>query len=201
MGRKKQYGPGYDIHHAEALFEQSVNKSTPDYRYVALAIGKSPAAPPDWAILACIQARREEERKAASLTPKLVSPVLDDLVRFFAREQWEFEDRMMNSAEPLPEFSPTPFRKALRLVLSGRDRWKDYINSADDNWQAPFREAWRREQRLDILQSHYFRLDGFKTTSRFERVLCQLVAQEYDGPEDLEFAAWITKRIIEKNEV
>lgn len=201
MGRKKQYGPGYDIHHAEELFEQSVERKKPDYRYVALAIGKSPVAPPDWAILACIQARQEEERKAASLTPDLVSPVLDDLVRFFAKEQWDFEDRMKKSKKPLPVFTPTPLRKALRLVLSGKERWKDHINGANDDWQAPFREAWRREQENDVLQSHFFQLDGFKTTSRIERVLCQLLGQEYDGPEDLEYTAWIAKRSIELNRV
>ena len=199
MGRKKQVGAGYNIYRAEELFRQSEADGKPDYKYVALAIGAAPAAPPSWAVLACIELRQEEEGQAARGHPTKVSAVLDDLVRFFDQKQREFERQSQDSPEIRLAYSPPSFRSALRQVLASDEGWKHEIDGANDDWQKPFRNAWRWEQENDLAPSSFWQLDGFNTTSRIDRVMTQSVAAELGDPEDMHVWAWTTKRIAERN--
>ena len=173
MGRNKRYGGGYSVQNAEEMFRQSAGGAGQggerDYRYVALAIGNSPANPPNWAILECIELRQSEERKAARGHPDKVSAVLDDLVRFFDLMQREFEAAAILADAEAPKYKPPSIRSAIIHVL-------ELGGDANDDRFRDIREAWNWEQKHDLAPNSYFGLDGFNTTSRIDRVLYQSAA-------------------------
>lgn len=205
MGRNKRYGAGYSVQNAEEMFNQSVKDAGPggegDYRYVALAIGGSPANPPNWAILECVALRQAEERKAARGHPDKVSAVLDDLIRFFDQKQREFEFDQKKKRETEENAQPSRAEATIYQPPSLRSAIIDVLKldgGANDDDFRVIREAWNWEQDNDPAPSGLFSLDGFTTTSRIERVLFQSAAIAYEGPEDLEYAAWIYKKMVER---
>jgi hypothetical protein len=194
VGRRERFGGSYTIHHAEELFWQSVAAGSPDYTFVALAIGASPAAPPSWAVWACIDARQNTERQTARGPDKITPPILDELVRHLARRQWSFESRDRSDAEPDAEYRPPSFRSAVIEVAEADPNWRDKVSGADSDWYKPIVRAWNWEQQNDLARSTFWTLEGFKTTARIDRVMTQTVAAEVGDPDDVDVWTWVAKR-------
>jgi hypothetical protein len=193
-GRKRRFPLGYTLEHARQLFEQSVAERKPDFRYVALAIGATPAAPPDWAIWACIEARRDEEGKSARGHDETVSVILDELVRFFDQSQRNFYQRNDASGD----YKPPSLRSAIRTVLKAQGSRCEDAGRADGDWYVDITRAWNEEQKHDRAANSTWELEKLQTTTRIDRILTQEVARELGDPEDLHTWAWIAKRIIER---
>lgn len=217
MGRKKRYGAGYEIQHAERLFLQSVAEGEPEYRYVALAIGSTPGSPPPWAMFACIELRQSEELKAARGNLTDIPFILDELVRFYDHKQRDFESKPEYVTVDLDSYSPPSLRSAILHVLEANGLRGAEVGSADDNWIRDIREAWEWEQKHDtplnpdpvsgmFLAGTHKSEDGedvpiIKTTSRIERVLLQTIAKENGDPEDVHYWAWLAKQMIEQRNI
>lgn len=185
MTRRPKHSGQHDIDHARENFEASVKAGRPDYRFVALAIGAAPVAPPEWAMLACIaEKEREEKRSAAVAGGDSIDAVLDELIRFYDREQ-----QRRTSAGHLNTAKPTSLRAALMAVyeLLGEVSSTGY---ADDGWLRTARRAWEREQKEDRRES-YFVLAGWNITGRIERVLMALQGPEFGYPSDPVKELWL----------
>jgi hypothetical protein len=196
-GRPLKFGGGYNIQHAHELFRASEAQGNPDYTSVALAIGASPANPPPWAILACIEAIQAAEQSAARGRARDMPPILDDLVRYFAYRQWEFERSDQAPGEQWNDYRPHSFRSAVIAVARKNPKWSREVNEGNDDWFKPIRRAWDWEQEHDQLASSVWRLDGFKTTWRIDRVMRETVAAEEGDPIDLQQWVWLAKRHID----
>lgn len=184
MPRTRKVSGQNSIDHARELFERSVKVGRPDYRYVVLAIGAAPIAPPRWAILACIAAKEREELLPPSfVNAGQIGLILDELVRFYDREQQH------RRAQPHLDSKPSSLRSALIAVCGqlGIDPGKA---GADDSWLRSARRAWEREQNQDRRQSH-LELDGWCVTGRIERVLLAIQGPEFGYPSDPIKELWL----------
>ena len=197
MGRKKRFGGAYTIQHAEELFEKSKADGHPDYKYVALAIGSSPAAPPSWALWACIELRQQKEDEAGRGNDNDIPVILNQIVRFYDREQRAFEENANKQNGLTHSYVTASLRSAILSVLKNERLRKGMVSSANDDWFRDIREAWQWEQDNDCITSSYWQLEGWKTTSRIDRVLTQDAAAELGDPNDLAGWAWITQRLID----
>jgi hypothetical protein len=195
VGAKQRLPFGYIVEQAEQLFAQSVASGKPDYKYVALAIGASPAAPPDWAVGACIELRRAEEQKSSRGICNDVSDILDEMVRHFDRTERAFYE----SGERKGGYSPPSLRSTIRQATTALGQRKGDVNRADDDWCRDIIRAWNEEQKHDRAPHSAWELEGFVTTARIDRVLTQAVAKELGDPEDTATWAWMTKRVIEQH--
>jgi len=194
MGRKPRFGAGYEIINAQRLFEKSVLEEKADFRFVALAIGASPAAPPDWAILECISLRRAVARSAARGNRNDVADILDELVAHFDLEQRNFEAAFTGQIDwasfPKPNLNGAIKKVLARLGIRRTERERSDPDSFKD-----IILAWNWEQQNDAAPASYFRLEGWKTTSRIDRVMKALVGDELGYPADIETLAWLAKKL------
>jgi hypothetical protein len=198
MGRPKRHSGGYAIQHAEELFRQSVEAGKPDYNYVALAIGSFPGSPPLWAVMECIEHRCDVEMRVARGQAN-VSAVLDDVIRLLDRLQHKFWLQTGGDGpSDRPKYNPPSLRSTIIQVVKNHEKWTACIDSANDDWMKPIREAWDWEQKHDLSREVEGELlDGFETTSRINRVVMQSVAAERGDPEDIAKWAWVAKAMIE----
>jgi hypothetical protein len=205
-GRKPRFGAGYSIKHAQELFRRSVDEGHPDFKYVALAIGEAPASPPSWAVLACIELRKRDERQTARGHSETINVILNEIVRFYIRAEREFI-KGFNTYEAFDNYTPPTLRSAILSVLKERDP-NTNADGANDDWHRDIREAWNREQIDCLLPSSDMQLEQgkpsvrakrkLKTTIRIDNVLRQSVAEELGHPTDLQTWVWSTKRIIDE---
>lgn len=213
-GPKPKYGGTYAIQNSRQLFEQSCAEGSPEYKYVALAIGSSPGAPPDWAMWACIEARQVEERSAARGIDPDIPAILDEIVRFYDRKQREFELGAKDALVQLDSYIVPSIREAIRDVLKRMGLRQKRDSRANDDWFRDIRNAWDWEQENDPSPdaSDWTRLQGLmkkrdgtqvpiKATARIHRVLMETMARENGDPEDVDTWAWITKRAIEEQNI
>jgi hypothetical protein len=142
---------------------------------------------------ACVEARQDSERKTANGPDKKTPPVLDELVRFFARAQWAYERSDQCSRDA--EYRPPSFRSAVIEVARADPFWREKVGDADPDWYKPITRAWRWEQKHDPAPSSFWNLEGFVTTARIDRVMTQMVGAEEGDPEDVAVWAWVSKRI------
>jgi len=186
MARGSKKSGQSEIDNAKELFEQSVERGRPDYRFVALAIGAASIRPPLWAIEACILERETTERMpAAGTVADEVGEVLDQMVRYLAVLQ---QDRPRDP--PGSEHVPPSLREA--IIASCRTlglRTKQLDASGNDDWMRDVRRAWDWEQVNDG-RAGYLVLDGFNTTGRIDRVLTALYGAEMGMPSDPIKALW-----------
>lgn len=190
MARPKLTSGPHQVANAELLFRQSVARGKADFRYVALAIGAEPFQPPRWAVWECILEKDRVARRAPSGT-KDVSVIMDEVVRFFAREQALREDHPERRTKRLPSL-----QQAVRSAcdaLGVRARGVEGPK-ADTSWMKDVERAWKREQDEDVVESHH-RLLHFKTTKRISDIVEGLVAQECGHPPDLQQYLWMAREI------
>lgn len=189
MGNKKLRSGQNDILNAKQLFQRSIKAGKPDFRFVALAIGESPLRPPTWAVWECILEKDRTSPKAASGT-KEVSVILDEMVRFFAREEFSRDNAAKRKA-PAPSL-----RKAIRsacetLELRSKER---SAGAADATWMKDIERAWKREQQEDVVSSAYV-LMNWNTTRRIDEIMHSLLADEFGDPRDIQQALWIANEM------
>ena len=206
MGRPTRRSGGRTIQDAEDLFRQSVENGKADYSYVALAIGAAPQAPPAWAVLACIELRQEREKQSARGNANDIEGILNDIVRYYDREQRAFEQTLQGSLNALDAYRAPPLRAAILHVLKANGHRNEKYGGASDDWFRDIRKAWDWEQKHDLAPSSFMELDEgdiddkkkkLKTTTRIDRVLMQSIATELGNPADVQTWAWITKTLIE----
>lgn len=215
-GPKPKYGGTYTIKHARQLFEQSCADGCADYRYVAIAIGSTPGAPPDWAIWACIEARRDAERSAARGNDTDIPSILDDIVRFYDRKQREFEHNNKETPDALENYVVPPLQEAIQTVLKDAQLRRNRDTKGNGDWFRDIRNAWDWEQENDpspdatgwmALQGLMKKgkgkgkLEPIKGTARIYRVLMETMAHENGDPEDVNTWAWVAKRVIEERTI
>jgi hypothetical protein len=210
MGRRKRHGGSFTVANAEQLFQQSLAEGKPDYQFVALAIGACPAAPPSWAVWACIELRQQHERLPARGNVAEMSDILDELVRFFDRAGRNGERLNGDGQNLTTNYSPPSLRSAIIEVLKDSGIRQHRADTANDDWFRDIREAWEWEQANELVPSSFMELaEGdvidadkrLKTTSRIHRVLMQDVAAEVGDPQDVHVWAWIAKRMIDRETV
>lgn len=199
MGRPKRMSGHNEIANAQKLFERSQADGKPDYRYVALAIGASPGAPPDWAMLACIELRSTTEHRAARGIANDIEFVLDEVVRLFDLQEQQFEQANEHKDGKIPwgDYKPPSLRAAILFVLEEQELRRDRAIAGNDDWFDDIREAWDWEQTHDRLSIDGLNLSlrTFYPTHRIDRVMNAAVAEECHNPVDTDKWAWITQRL------
>lgn len=207
MGRPKRQSGSTIIAQAEMLFVRSVEAGKPDFRYVALAIGATPQSPPDWAMLACIELRRDTDGQPGRGNSSDIEGILDGIVRFYDRCEQEHEQRVRQGSSAPSSYRPPSLRSAIRSVAAGKR--DDHANGNDD-WCRDIRCAWEHEQEFDLAPHSLFQFEQdnipknkrwLHTTARIDRVMREAVADELDHPLDVETWAWVTKKLIENEEM
>ena len=143
-----------------------------------------------------------------------VGGILDDIVRYYDRQQRAFELTCFGRWDALDDYRPPSFRSAILHVLQANGQRTKHYGDANDDWFRDIRNAWEREQEHDLAPSSLFRLeegkldqegkvDGktrwLRTTVRIDRVLMRSAALENGDPEDVQVWAWITKCVIEQD--
>lgn len=190
MGNKRLLSGPHQITNAEQLFILSAQRGTPDFRYVALAIGENPYRPPSWAVWECILEKNRTARRAASGTRE-VSTILDEVVRFFAKEHFRRDDEPERRTKSSP-----PLRLAIRtacetLNLRAKER---SAGAAEASWMKDVERAWRREQQEDVVESAYVLLN-WNTTKRIDEIMHGLLADEFGGPRDIQQLLWMVNEL------
>ncbi|WP_157096590.1 hypothetical protein [Tsuneonella dongtanensis] len=190
MGNKRLLSGPNEIINAERLFRQSVQRGKPDFRFVALAIGENPYRPPTWAIWECIIEKDRAARKAASGTRE-VSDILDEVVRFFAKEEFRRDGLPGERAKPAPSL-----RLAIRTACETLNlRTKERSGgAAEASWMKDVERAWKREQQEDVVDSTYVLLN-WETTKRIDEIMHALLADEFGEPRDIQQSLWISNEL------
>lgn len=187
MGRPKLISGYAEIANAERMFRQSVKNRKPDFRYVALAIGASPLKPPRWAVWECIMEHDRTAGRPASNVGKL-GELLDEVVRVYARVQFQNEDKGRDRAIARPSL-----RAAIIQARAFLERGGASSSDANDDWMKTATRAWNTEQ--ETVAESYFHLDGWNTTSRINRVIEGMIGRENGYPTDLQTAFWMLEEI------
>lgn len=191
MGRPRLISGPHQVENAHRLFLQSVERGSPDFRYVALAIGAEPFQPPRWAVWECILEKDRTARRAATTLTE-VDEILDEVVRYFAGEHFRRDDNPELRERPLPSL-----QKAIRAAcatLGKRTKSLDAPKNADTSWMKDVERAWKREQQEDVVES-YHQLLEWKTTKRIADIVEALVAKEFGHPPDLQQYLWMAQRL------
>lgn len=210
-GRKPGLSGSYVINRAEDLFDQSCAEGKPDFHYVALAIGANPASPPDWAMLACIEAHDAKVRNAAAGIDNDIPIVLDGIVRYYLEKQREFEIENDYEYEALEGYVVPPLNQAITTVLKQMGLRQSRASKGETDWFKDIRRAWEWEQKNDPapFSKHLFTLDGkmkrrggrlvpIAATSRIDNVISETLAEENGDPPQTRKWAWLVKRQIEE---
>lgn len=189
MGNRKLRSGPNEVINAERLFRQSVENGRPDFRFVAIAIGECPFRPPTWAIWECILEKDRTARRAPSGT-KEVGEILDEVVRFFAREEFARDNAAKREARP------PSLRRAIRSACGTLGKRTKYLSagSADTSWMKDIERAWRREQEEDVVPSTYV-LSDWKTTRRIDEIMHGLLADEFGDLRDIQQSLWVANEI------
>lgn len=167
-GRPKLASGHNQIRNARRLFDTSVANGTPDFRYVALAIGEVPIKPPKWAIDACIEEKELTETASASVAREDIGIVLDEAIRIF----YDHEEETNRDGSELP------FAAAIREACKRTNKFLGFDGSLGASELKTIRDAWKREQKESNLESNLF-LEGFKPTERIDRVLIAKLGSEF----------------------
>lgn len=186
MGAKRLRSGPNEIENARNLFEASVEKRKPDYRYVALAIGENPLKPPIWAVWACIELRDAAMNSAASKVAH-TSLAMDEIVRFFAKEQFLRDDQPERRGDPVPELRTAIGAARDALAKNGKSVGQ---GEAEAGYFALMMRMWEREQEEDAVESHYMLFD-WKVTKRIDWIIHSLIAHEEGHPPQVEQAIWM----------
>lgn len=189
MGRKKLRSGGEEISNAKVLFDASRAKGHADFRYVALAIGASPAAPPLWALMECFMECLRTEKLAgseASLEQGTVDLVIEEMARQLALAH--FAPELSPEISPDSKLSKTELVHRACRALGVNLEHLDY--RADTDWMRSILRAWDREQ-LAPLPYDYWEFPGFKLTHRIDRVTTAIVGKLEGLPTSPEKALWV----------
>ena len=171
MGSRLLRSGPEQIAKAETLFAE-----TGDFRYVALAIGAAPIAPPFWAMWECVAEHHRTERRAKSHLSE-VDLILDEMARQIAKEHFARMDGINSNEAPFPSLAEF-IRRSCRITGLRTDKLE---HTADDNWTRDIRRAWDYEQRTP-LKFDAWNLPQTKMTERIDRIVTEMVGAELGLP-------------------
>ena len=174
-GRPRRYIGALELENAEALFRQSVEDGSPNYRYVAMAIGAEPLTPPAWAVLACLHLKGTTEKSAGSSMERPDGDVLDEAIRIIARhEDRMFEIRMaarsLGDGANIDRRDRFPVKRAIEQAYFALN---DGEEIGESNYRR-IRRLWDDEQRRTVYKGPTpipMDDDSILTTFRINRVL------------------------------
>lgn len=202
-GRPKLLDGHDQIRNAKALFEMSVARGEPDFRYVALAIGAVPIRPPIWAIEACnprtlfeaSQAAKKPDYQYATLA---IGSNPTDPPRWAVLaciEEKELAEKQAASGEAIKvgavldevirvlyEHEEASGRDGTRMPLAAAireaTRRTDFLphgdGPIDGDKHKVILNAWKREQKQSASDS-YLKLEGYLPTDRISRMMIEMI--------------------------
>lgn len=189
MGNKALKSGAEQITNAEALFDE-----TGDFRYVALAIGAAPIAPPFWAMWECVAEHHRTELIAKSNYPEL-DIILDELARQIAKEHFARMDGRKPDERPFPSLAEFTRRSCRATGL----RTDKLDQNANDDWARDIRRAWDHEQKLPAAYDPW-ELPNCKMTDRIDRVVTEMVGAELRMPTNPIKDVWLASITRAKND-
>jgi hypothetical protein len=153
---------------------QSQWAKTNDIKFAAQAIGRFPAEPPVWAIIACRSYHVKQEREAsAGLNPDGQGQVLDEMFRV----QFEFYDVYEASNVSNASFSPPPLLELQREAIL-RSEGIGKTDYKFRSWQMATDRRWKEEAKGFKIEPE-FRLP---MTPRYHRILKEWGERNVGGP-------------------
>lgn len=155
---------------------------TRNIKYAAMAIGRWPADPPPWAVIACYaEHQRWEQRTDQGYKREKDGEVLDEVIRIYFRLQDE--------AQAQPGYLPSTYQPpsqsevvALALLnIEGVSRESDF-----ENYRARMKAIASRLMEEEEREGFPERAsDGARVTKRYDRVLSQWGAEAVGAPDYL----------------
>lgn len=217
MGRPRKLSGATKIAKAEQLFRQSMMAGTPDYEYIALAIGERPFDPPDWAMLECIELHSNTIKASTRGNDNATSrhamrQILDKIIRFYIAAELKHERITGVSvwSDDVPEelvYKRPSFSHAVISACRSLKTRENEISRANTDWHRDVRVAWEYEQSHEHLPQRvagsrrfdesetYFQLFGWKTTVRIDRVMSEWQEKTSRVPANLSKALWLADKL------
>lgn len=191
MGRPKVPSGGSEIVGVKELFDKSVEKGRPDFRYLALAIGSSPAKPPTWAMLECRFEFERTRRQASSETDHL-HKMLDEIAWAYVEELARREDSKRDRDDP-----PPPFKEMVRRAYWASEKTTLPRASENDAYRI-YSRKWNDEQENAIIESWHFLFD-WKITPRIAAVMDRFVGEEMGMSENPGMEAYLFQQFLKSD--
>ncbi|MEP3422937.1 MAG: hypothetical protein ABJN35_14455 [Erythrobacter sp.] len=187
MGNTAILSGGEKIAKAKELFFQSLAAEKPDYRFLVLAIGSSPATPPSWAMWECRIEYERTLRRASSHEPAH-DEMLDEIARAYIEEMVRREENIEFRDEPVPSF-----RKMVRRAYSAT-YGREFPKARENDAYKIYQRKWKDEQQKAAIKST-FNLFDLEITPRIEAILNDYVGTEMDLFPDPARAAFIMQAL------
>lgn len=190
MGRPKIPSGGSEIVGVKELFDKSVGEGTPDFRYLALAIGSSPAEPPTWAMLECRFEFERTRRRASSDTDHL-HKMLDEIAWAYVEELARREDSKCDR-----DYPPPSFNEMVRRAYWASEKTNLPRASENDAYRI-YSRKWNDEQENAVIKSCHVLFD-WKITPRIAAVMDRFVGKEMGMSENPGMEAYLIQQLLKR---
>lgn len=195
MGNTRKMSGGEEIANAKELFDKGVSNGKPDFRYVALAIGATPASPPRWAMLECLleyeQTLRLTSSRVTTDRPENDPHKMMDAIALAYLKEHVRQESINRTRRTKPHLREMIRKGYEALAL------KPWPYGSDGDSYKQWERKWEGEQKNARIEGGYeYELFDLYMTPRIEEIITAFTGREMNLPEKPDRAAFAVQQMF-----